>query len=61
MQWSAHPTWYPKLLSALPDNLILSLEGREVVGSNPTHGALLFFFVAVTPDTTLCVNKGCNL
>lgn len=45
VQWSAHPIWYPKLLSALPKNLILSLslEGREVVGSNPTHGALFSF------------------
>jgi hypothetical protein len=38
VQWSAHPTWYPKLLPALPKFLILSLKGREVVGSNPTHG-----------------------
>jgi hypothetical protein len=47
VQWSAHPTWYPKLLSALPKNLKLSLEVLEAVDSNPTHGALLFFLVAV--------------
>ena len=44
VQWSAHPTWFPKLLFALPKNLILSLEGREVVGSIPTHGACRFSF-----------------
>jgi hypothetical protein len=45
VQWSAHPIWYPKLLPALPKILIFSLEGREVVGSNPTHG-VHFCYVA---------------
>jgi hypothetical protein len=29
VQWSAHSTWYPKLLSALPKNLIYSLSRVE--------------------------------
>ena len=44
VQWSAHPTWYPNTLASyarLPKILILSLKGREVVGSNPAHGAQL--------------------
>jgi hypothetical protein len=31
----------------LPTNLILSLEGREVAGSNPAHGAQFIFLPVV--------------
>jgi hypothetical protein len=45
VQWSAHPTWYPKPLFALPKFLIsLSRVGRSLVRIQPT---VLSFFVLV--------------
>jgi hypothetical protein len=38
VQWSAHPTWYPKFLLAYLSPYI-SLEGRKAAGSNPAYGA----------------------
>jgi hypothetical protein len=37
VQWSAHPTWYPKLLSALPKfpNNSFSRVGRSLVRNQP--------------------------
>ena len=51
----------------LPKILILSLEGREVAGSNPAHGDLFFFYpslpfskVGVTAFCSLFVSLDCS-
>jgi hypothetical protein len=53
VQWSAHLTWYPKPLPALPKTLKLSLDGREVVGSNPTHGV----YFLLCPNASVVIAK----
>jgi hypothetical protein len=48
--WCSGQHTRPGTLSSyarLPKNLILSLEGREVAGSNPVHGAQFIFLPVV--------------
>jgi hypothetical protein len=48
VQWSAHPTWYPKLLSALPkfpNNSLSRGSGGRWFESNPWRLLLMIFLV----------------
>ena len=65
VQWSAHPTWYPKLLSALPDNLIYSLSrvGRSLVRIQPMTLVISFWswIVLCCVDIILRLNGSVSL